>query len=144
MGRDAHRLPNNVTLKKRTVCILRPVPAFGWAPVIRLTQKLVSFWLTQIRIDSSPEMFDVCPLALALVCLRHCQREDESFFLEGKVKKSSFYLLPVDSSVLVWSSRQLTVNVIINHPYPVCTNRLQDQKKTTLLKRNRSPIKLEL
>ena len=27
-------IPNNVTLKKRTVCILRPVPAFGWAPVI--------------------------------------------------------------------------------------------------------------
>ena len=28
---------NNVTLKKRTVCILRPVPAFGWAPVIRFS-----------------------------------------------------------------------------------------------------------
>ena len=26
-------ISNNVTLKKRTVCILRPVPAFGWAPV---------------------------------------------------------------------------------------------------------------
>ena len=29
-------IPNNVTLKKRTVCILRPVPAFGWAPVIEV------------------------------------------------------------------------------------------------------------
>ena len=67
------------------------------------------------------------------MCLCHCQREDESFFLEGKVKKSSFYLLPVDSSVLVWSSRQLTVNVIFNHPYPVCTNRLQDKKKLRFL-----------
>ena len=27
-------IPNNVTLKKQTVCILRPVPAFGWAPVM--------------------------------------------------------------------------------------------------------------
>ena len=27
-------IPNNVTLKKRTVCILRPVPAFSWALVI--------------------------------------------------------------------------------------------------------------
>ena len=28
-------IPNNVTLKKRTVCILWPMPAFGWAPVKR-------------------------------------------------------------------------------------------------------------
>ena len=67
-------------------------------------------------------------LGLSVFMSCHCQREDESFFLEGKLKKSSFYLLPVDSCVLVWSSRQLTVNVIFNHPYPVCTNRLQDKK----------------
>ena len=27
-------ISNNVTLKKRTACILRPVPAIGWAPII--------------------------------------------------------------------------------------------------------------
>ena len=48
------------------------------------------------------------------MCFCHCQREDESFFLEDKVKKSSFNLLPVDSSVLVWSSRQLTVRLRAN------------------------------
>ena len=40
-------IPNNVTLKKRTVCILRPVPAFGWAPVTRSTTNVFDPWLSK-------------------------------------------------------------------------------------------------
>ena len=47
-------IPNNVTLKKRTVCILRPVPAFGSAPVMRL------FALTSSQARNESKA-NVCP-----------------------------------------------------------------------------------
>ena len=60
-------IPNNVTLKKQTVCILRPVPAFGWAPVIRPKNNKTTQYLRQypLWIDPYREFtIDFLPIVL--------------------------------------------------------------------------------
>ena len=39
-------IPNNVTLKKRTVCILRPLSAYGGAPVIKMLLVAQCIWIS--------------------------------------------------------------------------------------------------
>ena len=97
-------IPNNATMKKRTVCILRPVLAFSWAPVItlwnlhkscqnkRFKRTLQSMFQTALVLMS---IGCWCIIVLTTVTLQLCKHGLDSILDRNSTKQSRIISLEI-------------------------------------------------